>query len=457
MDYWELDTSNAAAGPFFGSYTGQELADLHVASCVRDLSNLEQRMQKAGLSLSDPNVYVFSDDHCMGSRSKNWGSYPESQKNRLVDTFRSVFDLTTKGLPADRAGAYYSVSKSVELDSYVSKTVKMIFLDNLYDLDERIPITFSPEQLTWFESELSSAASNKDDFILIGNGSPILNAVGDVLVGEKNLIITLVAKYKLENVCFMCGDLHWSEVSYFDKGWVPMMEFVSSGLIHKDKGSYQSYDLDFFADTVSVVHHQLDNTVPSLTSSVFTQIPLSTLRAKNYTNSMIVNGININYLVSKEEMDAKLPFLMNGTIHINSLGYHPSDMASVQYELNGSWVDITVTNKFGYTGCDIYSIAPQLLQALTAADPSNINPDLKISLTTGQEVVISNTLNIGFTTVKVTSLIDINSVIPSSLYSALQQIEDNTHSSIEQHQGLDVSYQLDSGTIITETYWCNGG
>jgi hypothetical protein len=336
MDYWDLDTSNAAAGPFFGSYTGQEIADLHVESCQRDLSALEQRMQIGGLSLSDPNVHVVTDDHCMGSRSRNWGAYDSNHKNRFVDIFRNMFDLTTKGLPADRAGAYYSVSKSVQLDPLVSKTVKMIFLDNLYALDDRVPITYSQEQLTWFESELSSAASNKDEFILIGNGSPLLNAVGDVLVGEKNLIITLIAKYKLENVCFMCGDLHYSNVSYFDKGWVPMMEFMSSGLIHNSngEGSYQSYDIDFFADTVSVVHHQLDNSVPSLTSSVFTQIPLARLRAKNYTNSMVVNGININYLVSKEEMDPILPFLMNGTIHINSLGYHPSDISNVQYYLN---------------------------------------------------------------------------------------------------------------------------
>jgi hypothetical protein len=94
--------------------------------------------------------------------------------------------------------------------------------------------------------------------------------------------------------------------------------------------------------------------------------------------------------------------------------------------------------------CDIYSIASELLLALTTANPNNINPDLKITLTTNEVAVITDTLNVGFTTVKVTSLVDINSVtsLRSSLFIALQNIEDNSHNAIDQHQAANVSYQL---------------
>ncbi len=197
--------------------------------------------------------YAIWDDHDFGPNDSD-GSYI------LKDVSREVFKnyWLNPSYGQDGKGIYTKVSYS-DVDFFMLDDRFWRDADNLPDSINGLPNPdkrmYGEQQLKWLQNALVNSQAT---FKIIATGSQVLNPVSpfDVVRAfsrDYNIIMEMLAKYKINGVLFFTGDRHHSEVIKVQRpGLYPLFDITCSPLTsgtHKFGGAekenpFRVYGLD---------------------------------------------------------------------------------------------------------------------------------------------------------------------------------------------------------------------
>ena len=364
----------------------------------RTLDKFNHYFSKSGVDITSTegkNIVLFNcDDHCTGTRSKKWGTFPTEFKNKVTSKYNEKFNIHNKtDLTKYDSGEitcewFKEININIGSKASITKKLCWFALDGLYNVnyDAEIPYTMKEEQWEKLENLIKLKASFAD-LTIFSSGSPVIFATGDIPEIERRRILNLLNKYKVHPVLFTCGDLHYNNfnINYELGHGIP--EVMTSGVMHVNYGSTvyergtgfaQTYDIDFINGSISVINHMVNHLTGIYDSKNVANFQFKDL-IPQYVNSIPVDGILINSLVKKAEYIPKDIIFTGHQINLNSVGYKlDNNIFSIQLKNNNSLYNLDFTNTYGFISIDLSKYALIILEIIS--NTTEVNCDLIVTL-----------------------------------------------------------------------------